>query len=317
MKFRAQAPVRRDDVPRGIAYMIGATALFAAVSVISKWEVGLYPTGEVVFVRSLVALVASSLVILPRTGFAVFRTERLRDHILRGFSQSCSQTFIVVAFKLMPLAGAVAISFSTPLFATLLSALVLKEAVGVHRWSALIVGFAGVLLVTEPGAATFGLGSAFALANAVLYASVTVGVRRMTATESADTLTMYQMVLITAFLALLLPLGFVMPSAFDAFLLALGGVANALGQYWWTRSLHLAAASAVMPYYYLSLVWALLFGFVIWGDVPTAALLAGSGVVAASGLYLLWRESVRQRARRASPTRGEGALTRNGRPTDR
>jgi drug/metabolite transporter (DMT)-like permease len=278
--------------------------VFALVSVVSKWEAALYPIGEVVFVRSAVALVACGLVILPRTGLGVFRTERLRDHVMRGLSQSCSQTFIVVAFKLMPLAGAVAISFSTPLFATLLSALILKEAVGVHRWSALLAGFLGVLLVTHPGSGAFELGSAFALANAVLYATVTIAVRRMTATESADTLTMYQMVLITLFLALLLPFGFAVPRWADVLLLGLSGLANALGQYWWTRALHAAPASAVMPYYYLSLVWAIGFGYAIWGDVPGAALLAGSGIVIASGLYLLWREA---RARRTQPPSGRGA----------
>lgn len=292
---------RRNEVPHAILYMVAATVVFASVSVISKWEVALYPIGEVVFVRSAVALVACSLAILPRSGLGVFRTERLRDHVMRGFSQSCSQTFIVVAFKLMPLAGAVAISFSTPLFATLLSVLILKEAVGVHRWSALIVGFIGVLLVTEPGVGAFQLGSLFALANAILYATVTIAVRRMAATETPVTLTMYQMVLITLFMALLLPFGFAMPAPFDAFLLASAGISNALGQYWWTRALHLAPASAVMPYYYLSLVWALGFGFVIWGEIPSAALLIGSGVVIASGLYLLWREA----ARRAVPSAPE------------
>ena len=280
--------------------------VFALVSVISKWEAALYPVGEVVFIRSAVALVLCAMVILPRAGLGVFRTERLHDHVLRGLSQACSQSFIVVAFKLMPLAGAVAISFSTPLFATLLSALILKEAVGVHRWSALLVGFLGVLLVTAPGSGAFGLGSVFALANAVLYATVTIAVRRMTATESADTLTMYQMVLITLFLALLLPFGFAMPRWADALLLGLSGLANALGQYWWTRALHAAPASAVMPYYYLSLVWAIGFGYAIWGDVPGTALLAGSGIVVMSGLYLLWREA---RARRAPPLSGRGAKT--------
>jgi drug/metabolite transporter (DMT)-like permease len=290
--WRRTVPVaRRERVPLGILYMLGATVMFAGSSAISKWQVAIYPVGEVLFIRSSVSLICCALLILPRTGLAVFHTGRLHHHGIRALSQACSQSFIVIAFSLMPLAGAVAINFSAPLFATLFSALVLKERVGPARLAALVVGFCGVLIVTNPGAETFQVGALFAVANAVLYGSVTAGVRGMTATESTETLTMYQMVLITACFLLLLPFGFIVPTWFDAFLLALNGATNAFGQYWWTRSLHLAPASAVTPFYYLSLVWAIFFGFVIWGDVPTLSLLLGSGIVVGSGLFLLWREA--------------------------
>jgi drug/metabolite transporter (DMT)-like permease len=211
--------------------------------------------------------------------------------VLRSVSQGCSQSFLLIAFSLMPLAGAIAINFSSPLFATLASALLLKEAVGLARWAALLVGFCGVLIVTTPGAETFQIGALFALANAVLYGSVTVGVRSMTATESAETLTLYQLTLLTLFFALLLPFGWVAPTPIDAGWILFNGVSNAVGQYWWTRALHLAPASAVAPFYYLSLIWASVLGFAIWGDVPTVSLVIGSAVVVASGLFLLWRES--------------------------
>jgi drug/metabolite transporter (DMT)-like permease len=228
---------------------------------------------------------------MPQTGLAVFRTQRLRHHVLRSVSQGCSQTFLLIAFSLMPLAGAIAINFSSPLFATLISALVLKETVGLARWLALLVGFCGVLIVANPDAGTFQIGALFALANAVLYGSVTVGVRGMTATESAETLILYQLALLTAFFALLLPLGWAWPTPADTAWIVFNGVSNAVGQYWWTRALHLAPASAVAPFFYLSLVWASILGFAIWGDVPTISLVIGSAVVVASGLFLLWRES--------------------------
>jgi drug/metabolite transporter (DMT)-like permease len=245
----------------------------------------------VLFTRTAIALLTCALFILPQTGLAVFRTQRLRHHVLRSVSQGCSQTFLLIAFSLMPLAGAIAINFSSPLFATLISALVLKEAVGLARWLALLVGFCGVLIVANPDAGTFQIGALFALANAVLYGSVTVGVRGMTATESAETLILYQLALVTAFFALLLPLGWAWPTPADTALIVFNGVSNAVGQYWWTRALHLAPASAVAPFFYLSLVWASMLGFAIWGDVPTISLVIGSAVVVASGLFLLWRES--------------------------
>jgi drug/metabolite transporter (DMT)-like permease len=284
---------RREHIPLGIFYMLGATVMFAGSSALSKWQVAIYPIGEVLFVRTLTSLIICSLLILPSANLFVFRTRRLRDHLMRGAAQATSQTFIVIAFSLMPLAGAVAINFSAPLFATLASAIVLKEAVGRVRWGALIVGFLGVLIVTAPGADSFQVGALFALANAVMYGSVTAAVRGMTATESADTLTMYQMVILTIAFTALLPFGFVIPSPVDAAMMAANGAANAMGQYWWTRSLHLAPASAVTPFYYFSLVWAIIIGFVIWGDVPTVGLLLGSAIVVGSGLFLLWHESRR------------------------
>ena len=124
---------RSERIPLGIAYMLVATILFAGSSALSKWLVATYPIGEMLFVRTAAALVGSSLVILPATGLAVFRTKRLRDHMLRGISQSCAQTSLVIAFSSMPLASAVAINSSAPLFATVASVVFLKETVGPVR----------------------------------------------------------------------------------------------------------------------------------------------------------------------------------------
>jgi drug/metabolite transporter (DMT)-like permease len=287
----APAKARREHIPLGIVYMIGATVMFAASSAVSKWLVASYPIGEVLFTRTGIALITCALFIMPQAGLAAFRTRRLPHHLMRSLSQGCSQTCLLIAFSLMPLAGAIAINFSAPLFTVLISALLLKEKVGLARWVALLVGFCGVLIVANPGAGVFQIGALFALANAVLYGSVTVGVRGMTATESAETLILYQLALLTAFFALLLPLGWISPTPADAGWILFNGVSNAVGQYWWTRALHLAPASAVAPFYYLSLVWASILGFAVWGDVPTVSLVIGSGVVVASGLFLLWRES--------------------------
>jgi drug/metabolite transporter (DMT)-like permease len=289
----AAAPKRIERIPLGIAYMIGATLVFASSSAIAKWQVSVYPVGEFMVLRTLASLAVCSLIILPRTGLAVFETRRLHAHLIRSGAQSVSQSLIVVAFSLMPLASAIAINFSAPLFATLASALFLKEAVGRARWSALLMGFLGVLIVTNPGGDTFQLGAAIALLNAVIYGTITAGVRGLTATESTETLTMYQMVLLTLFFMLLLPLGVKMPTAHDALAMVAAGVLNGLGQYWWTRALHLAPTSAVSPFYYFMLVWAIVLGFLFWGDVPTLSLVIGSSIVVGSGLFLLWRESGR------------------------
>src|SRR5712691_7408850 len=177
-------PTRHERIPLAILYMVVAGLVFAGSSAASKWLVASYPVGEVLFSRAVVGLIALGAFILPGAGLAVFRTQRLGAHLVRGVSQTTSQTLLVIAFSLMPLASATAINFSAPLFATLASILLLKEGVGAARWTALVVGFLGVLLVTNPGADTFQAGALYALANAVLFGTVTAGVRGMTATES-------------------------------------------------------------------------------------------------------------------------------------
>src|SRR5712675_2461644 len=292
---------RRNQIPRGIFYMVLSTVMFAGVNAIVKWEVALYPVGEVAFFRSAFAFFAVCGLILPRTGLAVLRTNRYREHLQRGLSQFGSMTCMFMAFRLLSLGSAVAISFSAPLFTTLLSIVILKEKVGIHRWSALIVGFVGVLIITHPGAGTLTYGALFALGNAVLISTVAIAIRRMSMTESAETLTLYQMSIMTLCTAGLLTLGFRAPHWGDALMVALAGVGNGIAQFWWTRSLSLAPPSAVVPFNYLSLVWATILGFAVWGDVPTPGLLLGSAIVVASGLYILWRETLRSAARRGQP----------------
>jgi drug/metabolite transporter (DMT)-like permease len=292
------APARTDRVPLGIVFMLGATVTFALSNALSKWQVADYSFAEVLFFRSFASLVTCAIIIFPRTGLTALRTRRLRDHLGRGITQTVAQSCLIMAFAFMPLGGAVAINFSAPLFATLFAALWLKEKVGVVRGAALVIGFIGVVLVAAPGADSFRIGALFAVANAVLYGSVTAAVRGMTKTESAETLTIYQMIFLTVFFAASLPFfGFIWPSERDLCALLLNGVINAIGQYWWTRALTMAPPAAVGPFYYFSLVWAMILGFAFWGEVPTPTLLAGSAVVVGTGLFLLWYESAKKPVR--------------------
>jgi drug/metabolite transporter (DMT)-like permease len=290
----AASTKRVDNVLLGIAFMVAATVLFAGTAALAKWMAAIYPVGEVMFFRSFSSFVVCAAFILPFTGFSVFVTKRPRDHLARGISQSISQTLTVLAVSMMPLAGVIAINFSAPLWSALLSVLWLKERAGPARWTALLAGFVGVLIVTHPGADSLQIGAVFALGNAIMYGSVTVAVRGMTATESTATLLMWQMVTMAVLHSLLLLFGFRLPTPVDAAMLVLSGVANAIGQFFWTKALLLAPATAVSPFYYLMLVWALVIGYLVWGDVPTPGLLVGSGIVVACGLFLLWHETQRR-----------------------
>ncbi len=289
------AAARRNQVPLGIAYMVGSTAMFAGGNAVVKWQLATYPLGEVAFGRTLFAFLTVAAIVLPRAGWSVLRTRRYREHLQRGLSQFGSMLCWFLAVSVLSLGSATALGFAAPLFTTVLSIVILKEKVGIHRWSALIVGFVGVLIITHPGAGTLTYGALFALGNAVLISTVAIAIRRMSMTELAETLTLYQMSIMTLCTAGLLTLGFQAPHLGDALMLALAGVGNGIAQFWWTRSISLAPPSAVVPFNYLSLVWAMILGFAVWGDVPTPGLLVGSAIVVASDVYILWRETVRRR----------------------
>jgi drug/metabolite transporter (DMT)-like permease len=139
---------------------------------------------------------------------------------------------------------------------------------------------------------------------------VTVAVRGMTKTESASTLLMWQMVTVAIFHSFLLLLGFQWPSPADAVMFVVSGMAWAIGQYLWTQALLYAPATAVSPFYYLLLLWGMVIGYLVWGEVPTVGLLIGSGIVVAAGLFLLWHETQRRSAQLAS-TMADGASQRS------
>lgn len=287
-----QAPnAAASSVSRGILCMIIATVAFAITHALSKWLVASYPVGQVMFSRSLVGFAACAAVLLPMHGTSVFATEIRTAHWLRGLSQSVSQTFSVLAFSLMPLAGAIAINFSAPLWAALVAIIWLKERAGPARWTALIAGFSGVLIVTNPSLDSFTLGAIFALLNAIMLGTVTVAVRGMTRTESVKTLLIWQLATVSIFHSLLLLFGVKWPTPHDLSLFIMCGLANLVGQVFWTQALMLAPATAVSPFFYFMLVWAAAIGFMVWHDVPTPALLAGSCIVVGSGLFLLWHEA--------------------------
>ncbi len=250
-------PARQERIPLAILYMVSAGLIFSFSSAASKWLVQTYPPGEVLFSRVFVSLVLFMAFVLPTDGPSVFYTRRTGAHMLRGISQFTSQTLLLIAFSMMPLASATAINFSAPLFAALASLIFLKEPISPSRWAVLIIGFIGILIITNPGSDTFQIGALYALGNAVLFGTVTAGVRGMTTTESARTLTMYQLTWLSVFYGLTLPFFFVMPTWADMPLIVANGVCNMLGQYWWTRSIHLAPTSAVAPFKYLSLLWAI------------------------------------------------------------
>lgn len=246
---------------------------------------------EILFYRNLFALPTIIGWVLARGGFACVRTRRPGAHVTRSALGLFVMFCTFAALAMLPLAEATVISFSAPLFATMLSALVLGEKVLWHRWTAIAVGFAGVLIAVRPGGAVLPLlGVAIGLAAALGTAVVVITLRQIGATESA-TATVFWFN-IAGVIATALPMPFVYhdhaPVVWLA--LAIGGVTGGIAQIAMTAAVRYAPVSALAPFDYLQLVWATLWGFVLFGALPTVQGVIGGILIAGAGCYVVWRE---------------------------
>lgn len=293
-------PASREEVRRGIVFILLAIFMFGAANALVKVATETYPVTEIVFFRCAFALLPALVFVARAGGFSTLRTHRFGEHFSRALMQFMGMMAIFTAYKLMPLTDAVAITFAAPLFMTVLSIPLLGERVGLHRWGAVIVGFSGVMLMVRPGPGILESGAIFALANCFISALVTIALRRMSVTESSAALVFYQIAITAALSVLLLPFGWVTPGWKDLGILAAIGIASGIGQYWWTQAFRYAPASVAAPFSYTSMFWAVLFDFLIWRSVPALALLGGAAIVVASGLYILYRETVRGVAQASS-----------------
>lgn len=301
--FVMPAPTR-EEVRRGILYVVASIFVFALTNALIKWLVVRYSVVEVIVFRSAFALVPCLYLIATHGGILALRTKRLHQHISRSLLQFVSMMCIFTAFGLMPLADATAITFASPLFLTILSIPLLGEQVGIYRWSAVIVGFIGVLIMVQPGPSILQSGALFPLANALINACVTIAIRRMTLTEASTTLVFYQTLVTGVFGLLLLPFFWVTPDLVDLALFSATGLLSGIAQFWWMQGCRFVPASVAAPFSYTSMIWSLALGYLIWSDVPSAAVLAGAAIVIASGLYILYRETVRRVAKPPPAKRG-------------
>lgn len=249
--------------------------------------------GEILFFRQAGAAVVVAMVVALGPGFGSLRTRRFRAHVGRCALGLTGMAFTFSALLMLPLAEATIIGFTVPIFATILGALVLREPTGPWRWGAVLAGFAGVLIVVQPGPNSHFplLGAACGLLAAFLTANITILLRTIGRTEAALTTVFWFSVLS------LVPLGAIYavvarPHEAMAWALLCGvGVAGGLAQIAMTTSLRLAPVGVVVPMDYSSLLWATLLGWLAFGMLPAASTWAGAPVIVAAGLVIVWREA--------------------------
>ncbi len=289
----------------GISLKVLSALAFTMMSACLKLVSGEYPTGELIFFRSAFALVPL-LLWLSWEGDLInaVRTNDIRGHVTRGVIGSAGMFSGFIALSYLPLHDAIAIGYATPLIVVVLAALVLKETVRAYRWTAVAVGFVGVLIMVSPhlstaraatpaagapaGEAAFG--ALIALFGACCSAGATIQVRRLTATEKTGAIVLYFSLLTTALGLATAVFGWRMPSLEDFALLVLIGILGGIGQILLTQCYRYADTSIVAPFEYTTMIWALLLGWVLFGDLPTATVLAGAAIVAGAGIFVLLRE---------------------------
>ncbi|CAN5304243.1 DMT family transporter [soil metagenome] len=282
----------KQNVPLGIALMLLGFLMFSANDALGKWLAETYSPFQILMVRSIAAGAILSPFIL-RAGIAsMFALEQRGLHVLRIFFATAEVFCFYSAVSGLPLADCLTYYLAGPIYVTVLAALVLKERVGWRRWTAVGVGFVGVLIALRPSTGVFTMHSAIALIGSLLYSGFLVTTRTL---RSAPDLPMAGWQVVGAFLlgAAGAPFQWA-PIAHgqDVLLLGLLGVTALIAILCVNRSLKLAPASVVVPYQYTLIVWAVLFGYFVFGDVPSWRVVLGAAIIVAAGLFIFFREQV-------------------------
>jgi drug/metabolite transporter (DMT)-like permease len=279
---------QRQAALAGIALMVAGIFLFAVNDALGKWLVATYSVGQVLLVRSLAALaLLAPFIWRDRASFAVAPRRGLQA--LRALLATVEVACFYWAVAYLPLADVMAYYLAGPIFVTAIAAVVLREPVGWRRWSAVLVGFAGVIVCLRPGTATLSWPALIALAGSFTFSLSMIATRYLRGTGDTVLVTT-QTVAALGFGVIAAPFAWVTPSSRDLVLLALLGMVAMVAHVCVNRSLKLAAASIVVPYQYTTIIWAVAFGYLVFGDVPDPAMLIGAGIIIAAGLFILARE---------------------------
>ncbi|MCI5077249.1 DMT family transporter [Oricola sp.] len=281
----------RPKAVTGIALMIAAAACLSINDAFAKALTAGYLPIQILFVRNIIALPIAALVAWKMGGTAALRSRRPAAHLMRGAIWVAAATLFFTSLGYLALAEATVLIFAAPVFVTALSALVLKDEVGWRRWSAVLVGFAGVLIVVRPGGSTFQAASLFPVATALLYAVLMISARWVDSRESVWTLMLYQTGAGALICALAMPFLWTPMRMEDLWLFVGISLSGTAGITMMTQAFRFAPAAVIAPFDYTALIWAALMGWLFWNEIPDVATYAGGAVIIASGAFIVWRES--------------------------
>ena len=273
----------------GFLYMFISICAFSLMDIIVKWSVD-YPIGQVLFFRGFFGMIFYFFVIPKDRLRDFYQTQRPGLHALRCTSGLIALVAIFIALRELPLATVVSISFAAPIFTTIFSIFLLSEKVGIFRWLAVIIGFIGILIITEPGISELNIYYIFPIIFCLGLSYVAITIRQLSSTEPVWLISFYFSLSIMILSFFTIPQGWVMPSFNHLILLSFVGIFGGVANLWLSQSYKYSEVSLVTPLKYLALVFAIFFGYLIWDEIPTIKTLFGAFLVIISTLIIFRRE---------------------------
>ena len=275
----------------GFLYMFLSVCAFSIMDLIVKWSEH-YPLGEVLFFRGFFGLLFYFFII-PRERFKDFYyTKRAGLHFLRCIFGLIALLAIFIALRNLPLATVVSISFAAPIITTIFSIFFLSEKVGLFRWLAVLVGFIGIIIITEPGFSSLNIYYVYPIIFCLGLSYVAIAIRQLSTTEPVWLISLNFSAAITLVSIFTIPFGWIMPNIKDLVLLSFIGIFGGVANLWLSQSYKFSEVSLVTPLKYLALVFAIIFGFFIWGEIPTFKTLIGALLVIISSAIIFRREII-------------------------
>ena len=275
----------------GFFYMFISVCAFSLMDVIVKWSED-YPVGQVLFFRGFCGIIPI-LFLIPKDRYLDFyKTTRPFLHFKRCLAGLIALVSIFIALRNLPLATVVSITFAAPIFTTIFSIFLLNEKVGLYRWLAVLVGFVGIIIISEPGFSSLNLYYIYPIIFCLGLSYVAIAIRKLSSTEPVWLISFFFSFSIMLLSFLSFYQNWILPSLIDLFLLSLIGILGGLANLWLSQSYKLSEVSLVTPLKYLALVFAIIFGYFIWDEVPTFKTLLGAGLVILSSFIIFRREIV-------------------------
>ena len=273
----------------GFLYMFISICAFSVMDLIVKWSEN-YPVGEVLFFRGLFGMITIFFLIPREKYFNFYKTNRPMLHFKRCIAGLIAIVAIFIALRNLPLATVVSISFAAPIFTTILSIFFLSEKVGLYRWLAVIVGFIGILIISQPGFTSFNIYYIYPIIFCLGLSYVAIAIKKLSSTEPVWLIGFYFSFSIMIISFFTFHQGWIIPKLLDLFLLSMVGILGGLANLWLTQSYKYSDVSLVTPIKYLALVFAILFGYIFWEEIPTIKTLMGAFLVIMSSVIIFRRE---------------------------
>ena len=273
----------------GFLYMFISICAFSVMDLIVKWSEN-YPVGEVLFFRGLFGMITIFFLIPREKYFNFYKTNRPMLHFKRCIAGLIAIVAIFIALRNLPLATVVSISFAAPIFTTIMSIFFLSEKVGLYRWIAVVVGFIGILIISQPGFSSFNIYYIYPVIFCLGLSYVAIAIKKLSSTEPVWLIGFYFSFSIMIISFFTFHQGWIIPNLLDLFLLSMVGILGGLANLWLTQSYKYSDVSLVTPIKYLALVFAILFGYIFWEEIPTIKTLMGAFLVIMSSVIIFRRE---------------------------